>query len=129
MWEESNFENAAAICNHDGTKIATNKLKIKNAIKDTFHVKVFENTKVSQENEITLEEKEYYTDYILNESIKAQIKTQTADTCSVLYLLTADVLHTILNTKSKVFEKVLQMSHNCIVPLNTGSHWVVLFFW
>ena len=25
MWEESNFENAAAICNHDGTKIATNK--------------------------------------------------------------------------------------------------------
>ena len=25
MWEESNFKNAAAICNHDGTKVATNK--------------------------------------------------------------------------------------------------------
>ena len=57
MWEESNFENAAAICNHEGTKIATNKSKIKNAIKDAFHGKVFENTKVLQENEITLEKK------------------------------------------------------------------------
>ena len=124
----TNFTNAAAICNHDGTKIATNKSKIKNAIKDTFHAKVLENTKVPQENKIALGEKEWCTNYILHESIKAQIKTQTTDAYSVLYPLTVDVLHTILNTKSKVFEKVLQMSHNCIVPLNTGSHWVVLFF-
>ena len=48
MWEEPNFENAAAICNHDGTKIAINKSKIKNVIKDTFHSKVLENTKVLQ---------------------------------------------------------------------------------
>ena len=84
MWEESNFENAAAICNHDGTKIATNKSKIKNAIKDTFHAKVLENSKVLQENKIVLEEKEWYTDYILHESIKAQIKSQTTDVYSVL---------------------------------------------
>ena len=48
MWEKPNFENAAAICNHDGTKIAINKSKIKNVIKDTFHSKVLENTKVLQ---------------------------------------------------------------------------------
>ena len=29
MQEESNFEKAAAICNHDGTKITTNKSTIK----------------------------------------------------------------------------------------------------
>ena len=81
-----------------------------------------------QENKIVLEEKEWYTDYILHESIKAQIKTQTTDAYSDWYPLTVDVLHTILNSKSKVFEKVLQASHNCIVPLNTESHWVVLFF-
>lgn len=75
-----------------------------------------------QEDKIALEEKEWYTAYVLHESIKAQIKTQTTDAYSVLYSLTADVLHTILNSKSKVFEKVLQTSRNCIVPLNTGSH-------
>ena len=32
-WEESNFEEAAALCNHDGTKINTNKSKVKDAIK------------------------------------------------------------------------------------------------
>ena len=37
-------------------------------------------------------------------------------------------MHTILNSKSKVFEKVSQTSHNCIFPLNTGSNWVVLLF-
>ena len=128
MWEESNFENATGICNHEGTKIATNKSKIKNAVKGTFHAKALENTKVLQENKIAQEEKEWYTDYILHEFIKAQIKTQTTDAHSILYPLTVDVMHTILNTKSKVFEKVLQMFHNCIVPLNTGSHWMVLLF-
>ena len=75
-----------------------------------------------QEDKIALEEKEWYTDYVLHESIKSQIKTQITDAYSVLYPLTADVLHTILNSKSKVFEKVLQTSRNSIVPLNTGSH-------
>ena len=57
-------ESAAAICNHDGKKIATNKSKIKNAIKDIFRARVLENSKVLQENKIALEEKEWYTDYI-----------------------------------------------------------------
>ena len=57
MREESNFENAAAICNHDGTKIATNISAIKNPIKDKFHAKVLENSKMLQENKTALEEK------------------------------------------------------------------------
>ena len=96
IWEESNFENAAAICNHDGTKIATNKSKINNTIKVTFHARVLENSKVLQESKIALEEKEWYTGYVLLESLTAQIKTQTTDTYSVLYPLTVDVLHAIL---------------------------------
>ena len=82
-----------------------------------------------QENKIVLEEKEWYSEYILHESIKAQIKSRTTDAYSVLYPLTVDVLHTILNTKSKVYEKVLQTSHNYIVPVNTESHWMVLSFY
>ena len=66
MWEESNFENSIAICNHDSTKIAKNKSKIKNAVKDTFHAKVLENSKVLQEDKIALEEKEWYTAYVLH---------------------------------------------------------------
>ena len=36
IWEESHFGNAAAICNHDGSKLTTNKLKIRDAIKAIF---------------------------------------------------------------------------------------------
>ena len=57
MWEESNFENAATICNHGAKKVATNKLKLKNAKKSTFHAKVLENSKMLQQNKIALEEK------------------------------------------------------------------------
>ena len=35
-WEESSFEKAAALCNHDGAKINTNKSKVKDAIKTLF---------------------------------------------------------------------------------------------
>ena len=73
--EQWNFENAATISIHDGTKIATNKLKIKNAVRDTLHTKVLKNSKVLQENKIAMEEKEWYSDYILYESKKVQIKT------------------------------------------------------
>ena len=74
------------------------------------------NTKI--ENKIALEEKES----------NSSNKNTNYRRIFCFVPITVDVLHTILNTKSKVFEKVLQMSHNCIVPLNTGSHWVVLFF-
>ena len=40
-WEESNFENTTAICNNDGTKIKTNKSKVKDVIKTLFG-KIFE---------------------------------------------------------------------------------------
>ena len=36
IWEGSYFENVAAICNHDGSKLTTNKSKIREAIKSIF---------------------------------------------------------------------------------------------
>ena len=36
IWEGSHFENAAAICNHDGSKLTTIKSKIRDAIKAIF---------------------------------------------------------------------------------------------
>ena len=36
IWEGSHFENAAAICNHDGSNLTTNKSKIREAIKSIF---------------------------------------------------------------------------------------------
>ena len=50
------------------------------------------------------------------------------DLFSVMYPLTVDVLTEIINSKSRIFNKVDSEAHNCIVPLNTGSHWVTLFF-
>ena len=50
------------------------------------------------------------------------------DLCSVIYPLTVEVLAEIINSKSRVFNKVDSKTHICIVPLNTGSHWVTLFF-
>ena len=100
------MENVVAICNHEITKIAINKSNIDNTVKDTFHSKSFVNSKLFQQNKIALEEKEWYTDYILYESIKAQRKTQTTDAYSVLYPLTVDVLHTLLNSKRKYLPKL-----------------------
>ena len=58
-WEESNFENAAALCNHDGTKINTNKSKVKDAIK-TLLGKILEPE--NYDNVFSLGEREWLTD-------------------------------------------------------------------
>ena len=50
------------------------------------------------------------------------------DLFSIMYPLTVDVLAKIINSKSGVFNKVDSEAHSCIVPLNTGNHWVTLFF-
>lgn len=86
MRVESNFEKAAAISNHDGTKITTNKSTIKRAIKGKFQAKVLENRKVLQENKTAVEEKEWCAYYIIHESIKVLRKTQTTDVCFVSQL-------------------------------------------
>ena len=126
IWEDSNFENAAAICNADGTKINTDKSKIKNAIKEL----IGNFSKQSSEDEIvTIGEKEWYSDFILHRCINVQIPSQTTDTYSVLNPMPVDVLDRLLNLNKGKFEKVLQKSHNYIVPLNIGgNHWVTLFF-
>ena len=35
-WDKSSFENTAAMCNHDGTRVNTNQSKINNTIKHLF---------------------------------------------------------------------------------------------
>ena len=64
-WEESNFENAAAICNHDGTKINTNKSKIKDAIKTLFG-KILEPENCNNGRKFSIGEKEWLTDFALH---------------------------------------------------------------
>ena len=39
-----------------------------------------------------------------------------------------EVLAEIFSSKSRTFQKVADEKHNCIVPLNTRGHWVVLLF-
>ena len=67
-WEESNFENAAALCNHDGTKINTNKSKVKDAIK-TLLGKILEPENCN--NVFPLGEREWLTDFALHYCIKS----------------------------------------------------------
>ena len=45
-----------------------------------------------------------------------------------MYLIPLEVLAEIFNSESRAFQKVADEKHNCIVPLNTRGHWVVLFF-
>ena len=44
-----------------------------------------------------------------------------------MYLIPLEVLAEIFNSESRAFQKVADEKHNCIVPLNTRGHWVVLF--
>ena len=125
IWEGSHFENAAAICNHDGSKLTTNKSKIRDAIKAIFgHIPKAANS--DEDQKFTIGEKEWFTDFTLYTFINTMI-SHKRDLCSVMYPLTVDVLAEIINSKSRVLNKVDSEAHNCIVPLNTGNHWVTLF--
>ena len=125
IWEESHFENVAAICNHGGSKLTTNKSKIRDSIKAIFgHIPKAVNS--DEDQKFTIGEKEWFTEFTLHTFINTMI-SHNRDLCSVMYPLTVDVLAEIINIKSRVFNKVDSEAHNCIVPLNTGNHWVTLF--
>ena len=126
IWEGSHFENAAAICNHDGSKLTTNKSKIREAIKSIFGY-IPKAVNSDEDEKFTIGEKDWFTDFTLHTFINAMI-SHNRDLFSVMYPLTVDVLTEIINSKSRIFNKVDSEAHNCIVPLNTGSHWVTLFF-
>ena len=126
IWEGSHFENAAAICNHDSSKLTTNKSKIREAIKFIFGY-IPKAVNSDEDEKFTIGEKDWFTDFTLHTFINAMI-SHNRDLFSVMYPLTVDVLTEIINSKSRIFNKVGSEAHNCIVPLNTGSHWVTLFF-
>ena len=95
IWEESHFENAAAICNHDGSKLTTNKSKIRDAIKAIFgHIPKAVNS--DEDQKFTIGEKEWFTDFTLYTFINAMI-SHNRDLCSVMYPLTVDVLAETIN--------------------------------
>ena len=50
------------------------------------------------------------------------------DPYSVMHPLTVDAFAEIINSKSRVFNKVDSEAHNSMARLTTGSHWVMLFF-
>ena len=118
-WEESNFENAAAVCNHDGTKINTKKSKVKDAFKTLFG-KILEHENCN--NVFSLGERKWLTDFALHCCIKSVIPLQSRNQYSIMNPMPVEVLVEILNCESKVFQKVADEKHNCIVPLNTGGH-------
>ena len=103
-WEESNFENAAALCNHDGTKISKNKSKVKGAIKTLFG-KILKPENCN--NVFSLGEREWQTDFALHRCIKSVIPSQSGDQYSIMYPMPAEVLAGIFNSESRAFQKVL----------------------
>ena len=60
--------------------------------------------------------------------IKSVTPSQSGDQYSIMYPMPFEVLAEIFNFECRAFQKVADKKHNCIVPLNTGGHWVVLFF-
>ena len=44
-----------------------------------------------------------------------------------MYPMPLEILAEIFNSESKAFQKVADEKHNCIAPLNSGGHSVVLF--
>ena len=102
-WEESNFENTAALCNHDGTKINTNKSKVKDAIK-TLLGKILEPE--NRDNVFSLGEREWLTDFALHSCIKSVTPSQSGDQYSIMYPMPFEVLAEIFNSESRAFQKV-----------------------
>ena len=104
IWEGSYFENAAAISNYDGSKLTTNKSKIRDAIKAIFgHIPKAVNS--DEDQKFTIGEKEWFTDFTLHIFISA-ISSHNRDLCSVIYPLTVNILAEFINSKSRVFHKV-----------------------
>ena len=60
--------------------------------------------------------------------IKSVTPSQSGDQYSIMYPMPFEVLAEIFNSESRAFQKVADEKQNCIVPLNTGGNWVVLFF-
>ena len=73
-------------------------------------------------------EREWLTDFALHSCIKSVTPSQSGDQYSIVYPMPFEVLAEIFNSESRAFQKVADEKYNCIVPLNTGGHWVVLFF-
>ena len=103
-WEESNFENAVALCNHDETKTSKNKSKVKDAIKTLFG-KILKPENCN--NVFSLGEREWQTDFALYRCIKSVIPSQSGDQYSVMYPMPVEVLAEIFNSESRAFQKVL----------------------
>ena len=99
-WEESNFENAPVICNHDATKINTNKSQVKDAIKTLFG-KILEHENYN--NVFSLGAKEWLTDFALHCCIKSVTPSQSGDQHSIMYPMPVEVLAEIFNFESKAF--------------------------
>ena len=83
IWKGSNFENAAAICNHDGSKLTTNNSKIRDAIKAIFG-RIPKAVNSNEDQKFAIGEKEWFTDLTLHTLINAMI-SHNGDLCSVLY--------------------------------------------
>ena len=128
LWEESPFEDAAAICNHDGSKMTTNKAKFKTALKSYFATSEQPSYHTTSDNPIiSIKEKEWLSDFQINNCVST-IQLQFSDTTnySIMYPLPTTILLEILNTNSRIFDKVCNNSHHCIIPLNVGAHWVAM---
>lgn len=62
--EGSHFECAAAICNQDGSKLTTNKSKIRDALKAIFGL-IPRAASSDEDQKFTIREKEWFTDFTL----------------------------------------------------------------
>ena len=131
MWQESYFENAAAICNIDGSKSDANKSRFKIALKGNLGISEKTPKSTEQDHEESVfAEKEWLTDSQLHRCIKSVVRSEKNETYSMFYPLPTAVLIQIMREKSSktILPDVLNKECNCIVPLNVGLHWVTVMF-
>ena len=98
IWEGSHFENATAICNHDSSKLTTNKSKTRDTIKAIFG-QIPKAVNSDENQKFAIGEKEWFTDFTLH-TLTNTMTSDNRDQSSVMYSLTVDVLAKIINSKS-----------------------------
>ena len=124
LWKESPFEDAAAICNYDGSKTAANKSKFRQSLLTNFT-----NLHVSQEKKVKSlfpTGTERLSDFHIH-SCTEFLKSTRKLNISVMYPMLVATLYTIFSSKTKTLEEVIHREKHCVIPININAHWAVLY--
>ena len=124
LWKESPFEDAAAICNYDGSKTAANKSKFRQSLLTNFA-----NLHVSQEKDVKSmfpTGTEWLSDFHIHNCTEFLKSTHKLN-ISVMYPMPVTTLYNIFSSKSNTLEDAIHREKHCVIHININAHWALLY--